>query len=108
MRYSVVEKRSEFGIMPVPSLMAIGDGDDIKLTQGDLTNYALVGTDADGVRVYRTYRTTLTDFTMLFIPETHQYFNSGLLIANFPKGNYPSFKVAKKLHDICTNITDKY
>lgn len=40
-----------------------------------------------------------------------QWFNQDSLSGedtNFPKGNYPSSEVAKILHKISTDITDKY
>ena len=110
MRYSVVEiKALELGVTPLLSLIGISDGDDMTLSSGDLSNYKLVGTDPDGVRLYILDRSPYTFFNILFIPETHQYFNSGLLISNFPIREYKgSLSVAKILHDIYTNITDKY
>ena len=102
MRYSVVEiKALELGVTPLPSLIGISDGDDMTLSYGDLSNYTLIRTDTDGVRLYRLYRSPYTFFNMLFIPETHQYFNASLLISNFPVRKYKgSLSVAKILHKI--------
>lgn len=84
MRYSVLYiKRTGLGVTPLPSMIGISDGDDMTLESGDLSNYKLVGTDTDGVRLYEQYRLPDNPFDMLFIPETHTYFNSGLLLSNF-------------------------
>lgn len=102
MRYSVVEiKALELSVTPLPSLIGISDGDDMTLSYGDLSNYTLIRTDTDGVRLYRLYRSPYIFFNMLFIPETHQYFNASLLISNFSVRKYKgSLSVSKILHKI--------
>jgi hypothetical protein len=110
MRYSIVtlditdSTQSDITVTPVMWPSAVGDGEDIKLSQGDLDNYPPPVVDKDGVRLYSmvTFRGS---YNLLFIPETHQYYNGGLVLHNFKQDDYEgSRKVAEMMKKMYKKI----
>ena len=94
MRYSIVQMRPKGEITALLWTVGKADGDVIKLTGGGrLPSGALNAIDKDGVRVY--YK------DVLVIPESHPYYNAGLLSAE-PTLNHR--KIAKMLHKLYNEI----
>ena len=116
MRYSIIEfGQKAFDVAPVLGIVGMSDGKDMKLSQGDITNYTLKWTDSDGVRMYTTRYTflggTSTTINMLFIPETHPYYNGGMFVSHsiINLGRYigGGYLVAEVLHRMFLDIIDE-
>jgi hypothetical protein len=77
-----------------PLLWSVGkaDGDGMRLGPGNLPSEALNTIDEDGVRLYHK--------DILIIPESHPYYNAGLLAAE----SLDDRKVAKMLHQLYKTI----
>ena len=88
--------RPRNGVTPMIWTVGKADGDDMRLTTGDLQAFTLNTIDEDGVRLYHK--------DLLLIPESHPYFNCGILIAE-PDLN--TDKVVKMLHQLYKKILNK-
>ena len=89
MRYSIIVFSlvgdTDITVTPAPWSSAIGEGDTIKLNQGNLNKYTLNAVDEDGVRWYSLSQGS---YNLLLIPETHQYYNSGMILHHFNRNEY--------------------
>jgi len=85
MRYSIVEY-SVYGVDPRVDIIGHGKDDDMSLSKKPAHKYKLKTVKEDGVRVYSVQSGTY-DFTgyMFGIPETHPYYNYGMLIDTFSR-----------------------
>lgn len=92
MRYSIVmfdvADDGDITVTPSPWLSAVGNGDDIKMKQGNLNNYSSPVVGEDGVRLYSLTTSNYGNYNLLLIPETHQYYNGGLVLHNFEQDDY--------------------
>lgn len=111
MRYSSVKFRAGSYIgEPLVYEIAIDDGDGIKLTHGgDLSFYKLKAVEENGMRLYAMVideRSHPIVFKLL-IPETHQYFNAGIIIRKstqikgYSEGGY---RVSELLYEVYRDI----
>ena len=111
MRYSSIKFRSGSYIgTPLVYEIAIDDGDDVKLNHGgDLSMYTLKAVEENGMRLYAMGIEQIARPLVykLFIPETHHYFNAGILIKRstelkgYSKGGY---RVSELLYEVYRDI----
>lgn len=101
MRYSIVEY-SVYGVDPRVDIIGHGKDDDMSLSKKPAHKYKLKTVKEDGVRVYSVSSGTY-NFTgyMFGIPETHPYYNYGMLIDTFSRNG--SF-VADLCMDACAAL----
>ena len=113
MRYSSIKFRSGSYIgTPLVYEIAIDDGDDVKLKLthgGDLSMYTLKAVEENGMRLYAMVideRSRPTVYKLL-IPETHHYFNAGILIkksTELKRYSLEGYRVSELLYEVYLDI----
>jgi len=86
---------------------AVGNGDDIKVNKGNLNNYSLPVVSEDGARMYY-LKTDPNKHYLLLIPETHQYYNSCILMYNFDQdGDQDGYEGSQRVVEMMKKMFNK-